>query len=195
MKKIMILISICCFILFSCVSCSLNTPEKTVAQYFKSLNQLDFEQAAKLLGNGHIYDELIGKIKNSGSYFENEINNNFAGFIYSHVQCEIVSVSKSGTSCEVKAKITAYNINDVLETQQDMLNTYTASSEYIDLNTGERYIRLCDHIDVIYKDMAKDIQPVVTEVTIDLVKQNDQWTIVPEKELFTALAGGVENTP
>lgn len=194
MKKT-ILILICCFILFSCVSCNVNTPEKTVAQYFKALNQLDFEQAAKLLGNDRIYDELISKIKNSDSYFENQINNNFVKFIYSHVQCEIVSINKSGASCEVKVKITAYNINDVIEAQQNMINEYTASSEYLNLNTGERYIRLCDHIAVIYKDMAKAIQPLITEVTIDLIKQDNQWTILPTKELFTALAGGAENTP
>lgn len=193
--KIKPIISICILliIVLSCTSCSVGKPEDTVDAYFDALHTLDFSKAGNLIGDENAYHHAIAMMENSESYLQNVMNNAFVEFVYSNVTYEILSSETDENICEIEMIVSAYNINEVLDYQTEQIALYSASQEYAELSAGDRYIALCEQLETIYADMNEYIDPVRTQITMYLIKQDDDWEIIPYNDLFVAISGGAIN--
>ena len=191
--KSIIAIYILLIIVLCCTSCSVRKPEDTVDAYFEALHTLDFSKAGKLIGDESAYHDAIAMMESSESYLQSVMNNAFVAFIYSNIQYEILDSETDGDICTIEIIVFAYNINEVLDSQTKQIALYTASQEYAELSTGDRYIALCDQIGIIYEDMDEYLEPVQTQMTIHLIKEDDNWKIIPYNDLFLAISGGAIN--
>lgn len=193
MKIKAILASCMLIIVLCCSSCSTQKPEDTVEAYFEALQTLDFSTAGSIIGDENAYHDAIAMMESSESYLQSVMNNAFVVFVYSNVTYEILSLQITENMCEIEITISAYNINEVLDSQTEQIALYTASQEYAGLSAGDRYIALCDQIEFIYEDMDEYLEPVRTQITIFLEKDGSDWKIIPYNDLFLAISGGANS--
>ena len=191
--KAIITICMLLIIVFCCSSCSVQKPENTVETYFEALQTLDFSRAGNIIGDENAYHDAISMMESSESYLQSVMNNAFVAFVYSNVTYEILNSEIYGDTCEIEIIISAYNINEILDSQTEQIALYTASLDYAELSAGDRYIALCEQIETIYEDMDKHLDPVRTQISMYLVKENDNWKIIPYNDLFIAISGGTIN--
>ena len=189
--KIKAIIASCMLVIvLCCTSCSTQGPEDTVAAYFDALHDLDFSRAGDIIGDESAYHDAMTMLESSESYLHSVMNHAFVAFVYGNISYEILNSEIDGDTCEIEMIVSAYNINDVLDSQTQQITLYTASQEYTDLSVGDKYIALCDQIESIYADMDEYLDPVQTQIMMYLVKKDGNWKITPYNDLFMAISGG-----
>ena len=183
---------ICIFlILISTVSLSscANKAENLVVTYFDCLSSLEFIKAGECVGDETRYEFLVEELDENESYLDYVSNESFIDFVYSSLECTVLSSEKVGEEWVVQCEITAYDVEEITKLHQDEIAKHTATQDYLAMESGEQYVSLCEFIPIIYSSNKEMLTRKQSTIDIKVVTDEGKLILVDGLSLYDAIAG------
>jgi hypothetical protein len=175
-RRIVLLSIATLLIISTIVGCSSEGPETTVKNFFDDLRNGRHSQIEKYFVKSEETIKNLNEDKESEMLFKG---------LFSKVNYEIIDTKVSGNKGEVRTKIKAPNIADIMG---ELIAFAFENALNEDVNIDKE---MDNKINEILSD--KELSYVTNEVTINLELKDGQWLIVPNQELINALTGDLLN--
>ena len=177
--------------IFSFASCTTETPQDVITEYFQALNRLDFETAGKLLGDEKYYSDIILAIEkeNKEAGYDTMQSLYFIDFMYGNVSCEIKNYAHNQGCSVYNCVISSYNAQQVLDKVHNDATKLMNTSKYLNATDKEKYTMLCDELANSYANMSSELLKISTETEIKVMTNSKNYYIEASEEMLKAIGG------
>ncbi len=165
------------------VGCLGSSPESVTLDFLSAVKDGDFDTAAKYVKQDS-KDEFRDELE-TGQDLDDE---KCAELLFSKLSWEILSTSTEKNQAEVEAKVTSIDMVSVVTDVMGKIMPLAFASAFDENSDDKKIEELTDQY--FENAMSDPDAPTVTnEVTIKLVKEDGDWSIVPDDDLLNAMTG------
>ncbi len=165
----------------SLIACS-PKPNDTMDSFLQNFKKQDFKTAMTF---------VKGNDSSEALEFENEEEKKIVEGVLSKLEYEILSTEVKGDTATAKVKITSCNLPKILSTTLAELMPTLFASAFSQENVDDAKVEAMMMENLLNAINDPKAPTTVAEINVELVKENNNWLIVPSEDLLNALTGNL----
>lgn len=161
------------------------SPEETMKIYLKTLKKMNLEEMKNFLG--------IESLLSSGDAAQNAIASALVEQVHTNFNYKITESTTNGYSASVKAEITTFDSDSILDTYHEMLDTYLSSADAVIDGSEKRYQK---SYELLLDAIEKNQDTITASAEFHLVNDGASWKLKDAStELGNAIFGTLITSP